>query len=103
MKFCPECGFKLDRGTEKFCPECGFKLSAEGLINIDQARGDVFGVGVQGQNVIAKEYLDKRKIENIASKVDNSSLEESSMSSISSPFLWKTSDKNNKTKRKRKK
>lgn len=26
FKFCPECGFKLDR-EYKFCPECGFKFS----------------------------------------------------------------------------
>lgn len=28
FKFCPECGFKLDR-EYKFCPECGYKLSGE--------------------------------------------------------------------------
>ena len=28
FKFCPECGFKLDR-EYKFCPECGYKLSGK--------------------------------------------------------------------------
>jgi ribosomal protein L37AE/L43A len=27
MKYCPECGYKLDKGTEKYCPECGEKLA----------------------------------------------------------------------------
>ena len=27
FKFCPECGFKLDR-EYKFCPECGYKLAS---------------------------------------------------------------------------
>jgi tetratricopeptide (TPR) repeat protein len=26
MKYCPECGYKLDKGTEKYRPECGEKL-----------------------------------------------------------------------------
>lgn len=28
FKFCPECGFKLEKES-KFCPECGFKLIGE--------------------------------------------------------------------------
>ena len=66
MKYCPECGHRLDRGTEKFCPECGEELgqaatsgrydSKKSSIGITDTKGDVLGVGVGGTgNIIAKE------------------------------------------------
>jgi tetratricopeptide (TPR) repeat protein len=67
LKYCPECGHNLDRGTEKYCPECGEHLgqnvmsSAAGYerhsqIDIADTGGDVFGTGMKGnENVVGKE------------------------------------------------
>jgi tetratricopeptide (TPR) repeat protein len=58
VKYCPECGHQLDRGTEKFCPECGEELGQaatsgrydkkKSSIGITDTKGDVFGAGVGG-------------------------------------------------------
>ena len=38
FKFCPECGFKLDK-EHKFCPECGFKLGESGAVQQVKSEG----------------------------------------------------------------
>ena len=48
FKFCPECGFKLDK-EYKFCPECGYKLS--------QAEKDSKPSSGQSSGPVAKKEL----------------------------------------------
>jgi hypothetical protein len=56
MKFCPECGYHFTAETEKFCPSCGYDVSKgvvaaardRNSVNIENTKGDVFGVGVSG-------------------------------------------------------
>jgi hypothetical protein len=66
VKYCPECGQRLDKGTEKFCPECGEGLvqaatpgrydNKKSSIGITDTKGDVLGTDVTGsENVIAKD------------------------------------------------
>jgi tetratricopeptide (TPR) repeat protein len=67
VKYCPECGHQLDRGTEKFCPECGEKLgqaatsggydNKNGSIGITETKGDVFGVDTSGSNNVSGKGL----------------------------------------------
>src|SRR5215211_1650494 len=57
MKFCPECRYQFTTGTEKFCPNCGYDIDKGVVVaaardgnsvNIENTRGDVFGIGVSG-------------------------------------------------------
>ena len=65
MKFCPECGYRFTAETEKICPSCGYDVNKgiEGAakdrnsINIENTRGDVFGVGVSGSGHTIGKYV----------------------------------------------
>jgi len=67
VKYCPECGHLLDKGTEKFCPECGEKLgqaatsggnnNKKSSIGIPDTKGDVFGVDTSGSNNVSGKGL----------------------------------------------
>jgi DNA-directed RNA polymerase subunit M/transcription elongation factor TFIIS len=60
MKFCPECGYHFTAETEKFCPSCGYEVNKGAAtaarerdsVNIENTRGNVFGVGVSGSGHI---------------------------------------------------
>ena len=66
FKFCPECGFKLDRAY-KFCPECGFALSAQSAGATPRSSGaiadlaDSFDVQLQAQGEAEKSYQARLK------------------------------------------
>ena len=56
MKYCPECGYNLDKGTEKYCPNCGEKLGQmvpsdvarddkNSSNDINETKGDIIGTG----------------------------------------------------------
>jgi hypothetical protein len=97
VKYCPECGHSLDKGTERFCPECGERLgqaaasgrydNKKSSIGITDTKGDVLGTDVTGSgNTIAKDihgnfiqvqvaglsYTDLQKIIKTPTKVDES-------------------------------
>jgi tetratricopeptide (TPR) repeat protein len=64
LKYCSECGYHLDKGTEKYCPECGYKFEQKvvadvehgGTTNISDTKGNVIGAGFRGdENVFGKE------------------------------------------------
>ena len=62
MKFCPECGVKLDNENFKFCPECGYKFGADtNNSNTEKSRGFIssFIKGIRDE--IPDEYVDKIK------------------------------------------
>ena len=65
MKFCPECGVKLDNDNFKFCPECGYKFESN-TNNLNQnkkseSKGFIGGFikGIRDQ--IPEDYVDKIK------------------------------------------
>jgi tetratricopeptide (TPR) repeat protein len=62
VKFCHQCGHKLDQGIESFCPICGFNLKLAqprenwSKIGISDTKGDVIAAGLTGDNnLIAKD------------------------------------------------
>jgi tetratricopeptide (TPR) repeat protein len=67
VKYCPECGYNLDKGTEKYCPNCGEKLGQmvpSGVARDDKnssnginaTKGDIIGTGFSGSgNIVGKE------------------------------------------------
>jgi tetratricopeptide (TPR) repeat protein len=67
VKYCPECGYNLDKGTEKYCPNCGEKLGQmvpsdvarddkNSSNDINETKGDIIGTGFSGSgNIVGKE------------------------------------------------
>ena len=65
MKFCPECGVKLDNDNFKFCPECGYKFESN-TNNLNQnkkseSKGFIGGFIKGIRNQIPEDYVDKIK------------------------------------------
>lgn len=65
MKFCPECGTKLDNDNFKFCPECGYKFGSD-TTNSNQSKKSeskgFLGGFIKGiRDQIPDEYVDKIK------------------------------------------
>ena len=62
FKFCPECGFKLDK-EYKFCPECGFKLQSESKSNAPQVKDEFQDLSDSFDSLIKKSNSNVDKIE----------------------------------------
>lgn len=65
MKFCPNCGVKLDNDNFKFCPECGYKFDSD-TNNSNQSKKSeskgFLGGFIKGiRDQIPDEYVDKIK------------------------------------------
>ena len=65
MKFCPNCGVKLDNDNFKFCPECGYKFDSD-TDNSNQSKKSeskgFLGGFIKGiRDQIPDEYVDKIK------------------------------------------
>ena len=46
MKYCPECGYPLDKGTEKFCSECGEKLGQKVVAGTERDDNKTGSIGI---------------------------------------------------------
>ncbi|MBR2858203.1 SHOCT domain-containing protein [bacterium] len=62
MKFCPNCGVKLDNDNFKFCPECGYKFGLDtNNSNTEKSGGFVSSFIKRVRDEIPDEYVDKIK------------------------------------------
>lgn len=65
MKFCPECGVKLDNDNFKFCPECGYKFESNNNNSNQNKKSepkDFIGGFIKGiRDQIPDDYVDKIK------------------------------------------
>ena len=62
MKFCPNCGEKLDNDNFKFCPECGYKFGADTNNSNKEKSGGFISSFIKGiRDEIPDDYVDKIK------------------------------------------
>lgn len=59
MKFCPDCGVKLDDDNFKFCPECGYELGSDS--NSQKSGGFICSLINRVIDEIPDEYAEKIK------------------------------------------